>query len=449
KYPVIKLGFAGLDYDNLGLNKALDIEIDRIAKINNIILESPTFSLKFIELIKKISEIYNNPTVILIDEYDKPIIDYLEKETLSIGEKNRQILKTLFSGIKDSDKYIKFLFITGVSKFSKVSFFSELNNLTDITIDKNYSTLTGYTETEIIDNYADYLHQLEKEFYIDRKRLIENMKLWYNGYSWDAENFVYNPFSILTLFQKKSFNNYWFNTGTPTFLTKLIREKDIDIEKFESSIEIKSGLFDSYNLDNIDIYILLFQTGYLTLKEKIIDPEYFSETYKLAYPNKEVMDSFYDYLIGEFTGLNNTIFFELVKTLQAELEDNNFEQFIIILKSLYSDIPSNIFIRENEGYYHTIIFLILKLLKADIIKVEKQTNQGRVDAVIFTKKYIFVIEFKMNNVNAALKQIKEKKYYEPYLSDERKVFCVGVAFDKKNRNIKEYKIKTVEEMREQ
>ena len=444
KYPVIKISLSGIGLEKYELDEALEMIVDDIAKKNKIILEKRSYSLKFRELIVKLGE--EKPVVILIDEYDKPIIDYLENETMDIANKNRAILKSFYSVIKDLDKYIKLLFITGVSKFSKVSFFSELNNLEDITIDKNYSTITGYTEKEIVDNYSDYLKEIEKEFKIDRKRLLKTMKLWYDGYSWDAEKFVYNPFSVLNLLKKRSFSNYWFNSGTPTFLTKMIREKSIDIEKFENSLEVEGGVFDSYDITNIDINILLFQTGYLTIKEKIIDAEHFSESYKLSYPNKEVRDSFYNYLLGEFTNIAKTNFFEILKTLQSELEDNNVERFILNLKTLYSSIPYEIFIRENESYYHTVIFLILKLLKADIIEVEKQTNHGRIDAVIFTKKYIFIFEFKMSSVNAAFKQIKEKKYYEPYLSDGREVFCVGVVFDKEERNIKEHKIKTVLEL---
>jgi len=337
------------------------------------------------------------------------------------------------------------LFITGVSKFSKISFFSELNNLEDITINDKFSQITGYTENEIVTNYCQYLSQIEKKFKIDRTKLLELIKLWYNGYSWDGENFMYNPFSLLNLFSSLTFSNYWFKSGTPTFLIKIIREKSVDIEQYDTSFVVKDAIFDSYELENIDLTVLLFQTGYLTIKEIIINSEDMSQSFKLAYPNKEVKDSFYDYLIGEFTGIDKTNFFEIIKRLQTELENNSVEGFILNLKTLYSNIPSEIFIKENEYYYHTVIYLILKLLKANIIEVEKQTNQGRIDAVIFTKKYIFIMEFKMSSVNMALKQIKNKKYYEPYLSDKRGIFCVGVAFDKEKRNIKDYKIKTVNE----
>ncbi|MBN1969621.1 MAG: ATP-binding protein [Candidatus Delongbacteria bacterium] len=442
KYQVIKIGVASLDYFSLGLEHALDGFINDFASKSNIKLLKTGFAEKFKELIVALGK--DKPVVILIDEYDKPIIDYIED--MGKAEKNRQILKNFYSVVKDCDKYIKLLFITGVSKFSKVSFFSELNNLTDITLSKNYSQIVGYTENEIISNYSEYIVKVEEEFKISREKALEFIKLWYNGYSWDGNNFMYNPYSVLSLLNSKSFSNYWFNTGTPTFLTKIIKNRSIDIDKFETSFEVRRGVFDSYDLESIDINILLFQAGYLTIKEKIINSEDLSESYKLAYPNKEVKDSFYDYLIGEFTGIDKTNFFEITKNLKEELEINNIEGFISRLKTIYSQIPSNIFLKENESYYHTVIYLILKLLKADIVEVEKQTNKGRIDAVILTKKYIFVMEFKMSNVNEALKQIKEKKYYEPYISDGREVFCVGVAFDKEERNIKEYKVLTVQEM---
>ena len=444
KYSVIKISFSKLDYEGLGLKIAIENKLKAFEEKENIILKKTTIKDSFIELIETLGK--EKPVVILIDEYDKPIIDYIENKTLNKATENREILKNFYSAIKDCDKSIKLLFITGVSKFSKVSFFSELNNLEDITINDNFSQIIGYTENEIVVNYCEYLSQIEKKFQIDRKRLFELIKLWYNGYSWDGENFMYNPFSLLNLFSSLGFSNYWFKSGTPTFLTKIIREKNVAIEQYDTSFVVKDAIFDSYELENIDLTVLLFQTGYLTIKKIIINLEDMSQSFKLAYPNKEVKDSFYDYLIGEFTGIDKTNFFEIIKQLQTELENNNVEKFILNLKTLYSNIPSEIFIKENEYYYHTVIYLILKLLKADIIEVEKQTNQGRIDAVLFTKKYIFVMEFKMSSVNIALKQIKNKKYYEPYLSDERKIFCVGVAFDKEKRNIKEYKIKTVKEL---
>ncbi|PID30650.1 MAG: AAA family ATPase [Candidatus Cloacimonadota bacterium] len=443
-YPVIKINFAEIGLEELDLGKALDRVLTNIGKSYNIILEEKTYSLKFRELIEKMSK--ENPVAILIDEYDKPIIDYIESSKREKAEENRDILRAFYSIVKGSDKYIKLFFMTGISKFSKVSLFSELNNLTDITFNDKYINITGYTKSEIEVNYFHYLEVLEKKFKYDRETLFDKIKLWYDGYSWNGEDFVYNPYSLLSFFNNNKFNNYWFQSGTPRFLTKLIREKDVDIIKYENSFEVDSNVFDSYDIDNIDSSIILFQAGYLTIKGVTVDPEYGSETYRLAYPNKEVKDSFYSHLAGEFTGLEKTSFFEIIKKLNNNLENNLFDKFIMDIQAIYSNIPQPIFIGERESYYHTVIFIILKLMKANIIEAERMTNYGRVDAVIETKSYIYVVEFKMNSVDEALKQIKEKKYYQPYLNDGREVICVGVAFSKEERNIKEYKTVDVEEL---
>ena len=217
------------------------------------------------------------------------------------------------------------------------------------------------------------------------------------------------------------------------------------MEKFEKSFYVKDSIFDSYNIENIDLTVLLFQTGYLTIKGKIINPEEFSVQYKIAYPNKEVRDSMYDFLISEYTEINKTEFYEITKELKESLEQNDLEHFIVILKSLYANIPFEIFIKNAESYYHTIIYLILKLLGVKVI-VEKHSNKGRIDAIIETKKYIFIMEFKMGDVNSALRQLKSKRYYEQFLNDDREIYNVGIAFDEKKRNIKEFQSKSVEEL---
>ncbi len=444
KNTVIKIPFALLDYEGLGLQKAIEHFLKDLEVKYKVKDKKETLKARFIEIIQTAGK--EKPVVILVDEYDKPIIDYLEQKTLEKAYENRDILKNFYSSMKDCDKYIKMLFITGVSKFSKVSFFSELNNLTDITIDNNFSQIVGWTEKEIVENYDYYLIEVEKSLNTTREKLLKAMKLWYNGYSWDAKNFVYNPYSVLTFLQKKKFSNYWFNTGTPTFLTKQMREKSLDIEKYDSAFMANDFIFDSYELENLDLTVLLFQAGYLTIKRAEMDEEDFSLSYELAYPNKEIKDSLYFFLMQEYARVDKTDIYEICKTLQNYLEQNDLANFFIRLQTIYSEIPSEIFIAEKEYYYHTVIYIILKLMKVESVKVEKQTNHGRIDAVIFTKKYIFVIEFKMKSVNEALKQIKDKKYYEPYLSDEREIFCVGVAFGVKERNIKEYKVKTVKEL---
>ncbi|PIE78367.1 MAG: AAA family ATPase [Candidatus Delongbacteria bacterium] len=441
KYPVIKISLSGIGLDTYTLVEALDRLVSNVAKKYNIKLEEKDYSIKFQELIVKLSK--ENPVVVLIDEYDKPIVDYITD--LDTARKHREVLKKFYSVIKDLDKHIKLLFITGVSKFSRVSFFSELNNLTDITVNRNYSNIAGYTEEEIIDNYEDYLKPIEKEFGFDRKGVMDAIKLWYNGYSWDAENFVYNPYSVISLFEAREFNNFWFRSGTPTFLTKFIKDNMIDFTKFDTEVIIDADTLDSYEIDNIDITVLLFQAGYLTIKEKIRDPEFFSVSYKLAYPNMEVRESFYKFLIADYTSIDKTIFSSIIRKLKENLVKREVDHFFLGFKSVFADIPFNIFMEKDESYYHSIIYLTMRLIGANILP-EKGSSRGRVDAIVSTPKYIYIIEFKMSSANDALRQIENRKYYEPYLSDGREITCIGVSFDRKERNIKEYKALSIDEL---
>ena len=437
--PVINLEFSGMDYKNLGLEKALERELDKIARKFNISFKnSTTYQEKFLELVETLGK--EKRVVILIDEYDKPIIDFLDKDKRHIAEENRQILKNLYSGLKKSDEFIRLLFITGVSKFARVSIFSELNNLEDITMVEKYSQIAGYTTEEIFDNYGSYLNQIKDKYGLENDFFVHTLQQWYDGYSWDAKNFLYNPFSILNLCSSQAFNNYWFKSGTPTFLTKLIRSKNINVSAYDDSFLVSEYGLDSYDIENIDIPTLLFQTGYLTLKERIIDPNDFSSTFRLAYPNKEVRDSFYHYLIGEYTGFDRTHFYEFTSRIKESLEQNDIEEFILNLKALYASIPYDIFINNLEAYYHTVVYLILRLLGLRI-SVEVETARGRLDAIVKTDKYIYVMEFKMGTADQALKQIEDRKYYEPYQNEVQQLILMGIAFDEDVKNIHEYLVK--------
>ncbi len=438
QFPIIKICMSSLDYANRGLNIVLQKKLEDIAKDYEIELESTTVKEKFEELILKLSK--KNPVVILIDEYDKPIIDYIEEKYHDTAEKNRQIMKNFYSILKDLDAHIRFLFITGVSKFSRVSIFSELNNLTDLTINRKYSSIVGYTEQEIIDNYEGYLVELEEEYNWDREKLLERIKFWYNGYSWDAKNFLYNPYSVLNLLNSLEFENFWFKSGTPTFLTKLIKERNIDVKEYDQQINISRSVLDSYEISNIDTSVLLFQTGYLTIKEYLRDEELVS--FQMGYPNMEVKSSLYLFLGAEFAGLHNLKYSDTVNRLMIALKKNKIEDFIKSIRVLFAKIPNNLASNQKESYYHTVLYLALKFIGIQI-DVEVNTNHGRIDAIVKTKDYIYIMEFKMTNAGAALKQIKEKKYYEPYLNDEREIICLGIAFDAGDRNVKGYEVESL------
>ncbi|PID26967.1 MAG: AAA family ATPase [Candidatus Cloacimonadota bacterium] len=443
RFPVIKISFSNLAYHSLPLEDVISKELDLIAEVNSITFDkSEIYSEKFRELIQKLGE--KNPVAILIDEYDKPIIDYITD--IETAEINREVLKKFYSVVKDLDKHIKLLFITGVSKFSRVSFFSELNNLTDITIKKQYADITGYSEKEIEDNYGEYLREIEDEFNLDRKGLMELIKLWYNGYSWDGKTFVYNPYSVISFLNDREFKNFWFKSGTATFLVKQIREKDLNIKDYDTFINVPETALDSYEINNIDITVLLFQAGYLTIKEKIINPHNFSLSYNLGYPNLEIRQSLYLLLGAEFSDIQSGLYSQKAQSLLNSLDSNNMEIFIDTLRSIFASIPNNLVSGKYESYYHTVIYLALMFIGTNI-KVEQKTNNGIIDAVVETKDFVYIMEFKMSSASSAIKQIKEKKYYEPYLSDKREVFCMGIAFDKKDRNVDDFIIVGLDELR--
>ena len=429
--PVIKISFSNIDYKTLGLEKAIELVLTKLAQEHGIELSMSSYSLKFDELIRKLAE--KEKVVILIDEYDKPIIDYLDN--LDQAEENRKTLKNFYSIIKDADQYIRFFFITGVSKFSKVSIFSDLNNLEDITLNDEFSTLLGWTQEELEHYFSEYIAIAEKRYanyYSDIKPVI---KQWYNGYSWDGVNFVYNPVSLLIFFRNRIFNNYWFSTATPTFLMTMIREKQytaFDIEKCEVNI----SLLDKYDLKTMTLLPLLFQTGYLTIKHY----DFFTGKIILDYPNKEVADSFSTYILSELTigELDKTDV--LLGHITNAFTGNNIEKFIEAINVLFKNIPYTL-IEEREKYYHSIFYTIMKLLGVKI-EAEILTIDGRIDAVVKTENSIYIIEFKINHSAAiAIDQILKKDYASKYSNDSRPKYLLGINFDTETKRADDYQFR--------
>lgn len=435
KYPVIHLDFLGKKYGNpQELNDTLEFMIDRNARNYGIELKEKGYDKRFNELIRQLSR--EEKVVILVDEYDKPIITHVENR--EIAKENRNILRTFYEAIKEADEHLKFVFITGVSKFSKVSLFSGLNNLYDITIDETYSTLLGYTEAELLHYFEDRIDRLAQEG--DREQWLEDIRHWYNGYSWDGKNFVYNPFSVLHFFQKRQFGNYWFETGTTTFLIDAIKKYDVDVAQLD---RYKAGeaIFESFDIERLNVASLLFQTGYLTIKE-IESIDRTRRLYILSYPNLEVKESLLEHILGDFSARFANEISVIVYDLKQALLGDNMEHFFEILKSLFARIPYDIFIKEKESYYQTVIYLILTLIGINV-KTEVETNVGRLDAVIESEDYIYILEFKMGSPESAIKQIEDKEYYQPYLQSRKPIKLIGVGFDKKERNIKNYIIKSL------
>ena len=345
--PVIHLSFASMSYRELGLEKAIRVQLQTTAAEHGFhFANTDSIARMFAELLEKLAK-QQGKVVILIDEYDKPLIDYLDD--IPLAKTNQQVMKTFYSIIKDSDPYIEFLLITGVSKFSRVSLFSDLNNLYDLTLDTRHAALVGYTQSEVEQYFTLYMTEVEQHLNIDRTTLLARIREWYNGYTWDLRTAVYTPYSILNFFQAKTFRNFWFETGTPTFLPKLMRREKVyrldDLEVVETALS-------NYDIERLQLTPVLFQTGYLTLKSR---DEY--GLYRLDYPNHEVQASMTLYLMAEWAHEEPARTTPMVVKLHKAFLANDMAAVIEIIKTVFKKIPYPIFIQDREAYYHSLIYL--------------------------------------------------------------------------------------------
>ncbi len=434
-YPVIHLDFLNISYKDSTLAEGLKMYLREVAQKENIELRgnSPRDFLR--SLIIELKAKYQQNVVILIDEYDKSIIDYIDEPIQA--SLNRDTLKHFFGTLKGMTADLQFIFLTGVSKFSKVSLFSDLNNLTDLTLKDHFSTALGYTQAELETYFVDYLERESSKKNMPLPELLAEIKRWYNGYSWNGVDTVYNPYSILNFLDDGKFLNHWFSTGTPTMVVKLLNKRYIRDFK-----DVPFGVFEleRYDITQIEKHLvsLLFQTGYLTITEKTEE-----ESFLLNYPNKEVRDSFNYFRVAEYIE-GNTSLEELKYNLKTSLFEGNMDLFVENLTILFAQIPYQIVIPNREAYYQLIIYLTLKILGLEII-AEDNTNKGRIDAIIFVPNYIYIIEFKFSSsTKQALLQIKDKKYYEKYLTDNRPICLVGMNFDYENRTVVECVMEKIE-----
>ncbi len=428
--PVLHIPFSSLDYKINGLYEELQQYIQDAAREHEIELRPDSLKNQFEELLRKLAT-KENRVVLLIDEYDKPLIDYLGKE-IEQAKENREILKNFYSIIKDSDPHLRLVFITGVSKFSKVSIFSDLNNLNDITLHKRYSTMLGYTQEELEANFAEHIKALAEEEGLSN--VLPKIKEWYNGYSWDARNFVYNPFSILLLFDNLRFANHWFKTATPTFLIDLIRKQEF----YElDGMLVGDSMFDSFDLENLQLAALLFQTGYLTIKHYDRD----RMLYTLGYPNFEVRKSMLEYLIDVFSKLPHPEVRAYVYEVADALRKKDLKKVEEIFNILLRSLPYQLY-EERERLYHIIIHLFFKYMALDVHS-EVNTSRGRADALVELEDKIYCFEFKYNqSPEEALAQIKEKGYLDKYQSSGKELIAVGVNFSPEKREVEEFAVET-------
>jgi Predicted AAA-ATPase/PD-(D/E)XK nuclease superfamily len=419
-YPVIRMSLDAIGHTG-GLSEALAEAMHDIAKKFKIKLRKKQAGSLFKELIEAVVEKTGKQVVILIDEYDRPIVDYIDPYNLTMANKQRDILKDFFSILKNASNNIRFLLITGVSKFSKVSIFSELNHLDDLTLDPHYAALCGYTQTELEHYFAPFLKVMPPE-------TLEKMKLWYDGYSWDGATFVYNPLSVLKFFKHKTYTNFWFETGTPTFLIKLMRKRFT--YKLEET-EVSDLILESFRLekfDELDVNSLLLQTGYLTIKEKTS-----RETFILDYPNKEVKKAFGQFLLSEYTQTPVTVPYG-ANILRA-LDQNNLAEVINIINNLIQSVPDQNYVKDEEKFFHAIIHLIFTMVGSDP-RTEMHTAVGRMDTIIITTDRIFLFEFKIGGTaDAAIQCIKDRHYADSLRLRNKPITGVGVVFSAATKGV--------------
>ena len=387
-----------------------------------------TIGGRFSAIIREIHEKTGEQVVILVDEYDKPILDVLDDP--SRAAEMRDVLRDFYAVIKPLDSHIRFVFLTGVSKFVKTGIFSGLNNLKDITLDRRYSSLCGYTEENIRDDFSAW-------FAVSDSKLVRE---WYNGYSWTGES-VYNPFDILLYFDSNLFKPYWFETGTPSFFLKLWQSQPRIPAEYEGLIA-GDDLLGSFDPDQIRLETLLFQAGYLTIKSWTSNPEE-GTWYTLGFPNREVKESFHKSILNLLRKDATPLSFPDIRNL---LGSGNVDGFHRQLKSFLASIPHDWF-RKNplaqfEGYWASLVYSYLASLGYEIIP-EDTTNKGRIDLTVKTALYTWIFEFKVKGIDktgdlSPLKQIQNRGYSEKYRSDKRQLIEIGIVFDPETRNIDEY-----------
>lgn len=435
--PVILINFNDLDYHSQTLEVALTNYMDELAAAQGIILTTPHYKDKFRELIVSLAA--EQKIALLIDEYDKAITDLLENEQKV--QEHVTTLKNFYSVLKaTAADYLHFVLLTGVSKYGKISLFSDLNNLLDITMDRRFATLLGYTQAELEQYFPERIDQLAQTYNMSRPEMLALIAHWYNGYSWDGVNKVYVPFSTLVFLEQQMFANHWFSTATPSFLLKLLRKQQIPAYELER-VGGGSTLVDSADVNNINVHSLLFQTGYLTVKQVRTGISGQAQ-FILGYPNFEVAQAFQQLLLIDYLGeRGERLAGTILLRLEEALSSRNVEGFTNVLKSVFASIPHTLFLPQ-EAYYHSLVYLLLKLLGFTIL-AEPLTNVGRIDAVVELPEAVYILEFKTSTAKIALDQIRNKQYDLPYRNQGKPIILLGIAFDQENRNIAEWKMEQI------
>ena len=388
---------------------------------------------RFIHIIEAAYQQTGMPVVILVDEYDKPLALNLDNEELQ--DEFRGILKAFYGVMKSCDRYIKMGFLTGVTKFSKVSVFSDLNNIDDISMWDRYVTICGITEEEIRNNFDAEVEQLAISAKMTKDQCYEELKRRYDGYHFCEDSIgIYNPFSLLSTLNKKKFGNYWFETGTPTLLVNLLKQTSFNLNDIEDET-ISSDLLGSVDSMKVNPIPVIYQSGYLTVKD--YDSRF--KEYHLGFPNEEVRTGFFNFLLPIYTNAKqNPTQYNITKFIR-EVEGGQPEAFMTRLTAMMADTDYRI-VGDAELYFQNFLYVFFRLLGV-YVEVERATSDGRTDMIVQTPDYIYIFEFKLDKTAAiALQQIEEKGYARPFAADERTLYKIGVNFSSEKRCVDDWKI---------
>ena len=446
EYPVFYLDFNVGRYDlEEALAESLDYFLRKEEKLYGLKNEGDSFGKRFQSLIETAYNKTGRQVVILVDEYDKPLLQTMGiNETLN--EEYRNTLKAFYSVIKTCDQYIRFAFLTGVTKFSKVSIFSDLNNLQDISMLNDYAEICGLTQSEIENTFKPEIEKLADKNKNSYDKMLEELKKRYDGYKFSVlGESVYNPFSILNTLNSGELKNYWFSTGTPTFLVNYLKDAYYNIPDLDGKVELDESMLNEYRVDTKNPIPILFQSGYLTIKEYIEEVN----MYRLGFPNDEVRYGFLKNLFPSYSSLRpdetGVSIWKFVEDIRAGNVDEFMERMQVIIAGVpYDNLPKDK-LKLREQNYQTAVYLIFKLM-GQFVQTEIHCAKGRADCIVHTKDSIYIFEFKLMSAGSAddaITQIKEKGYASQFKAEGKKIILIGSSFDEEERTIGEWKTEKI------
>ena len=435
QYPVIHLDLNAKKFDTEeDLIRLIDRQLLVYESVYGRVPTDVTIDDRFVSLIRNAAEKSGERVVILVDEYDKPMLQAIGNDGLQ--SQYRNTLKAFYGVLKSMDGYIKFALLTGVTKFGKVSVFSDLNNLEDISRNKYYADICGISEEELLKNFSDDIQELASANGQSFDQACEQLRTDYDGYYFCPGSIgIYNPFSLLNTLKSRQYGSYWFETGTPTYLVELLKKHKYDLYRMAHE-KTTSDVLDSIDASSTNPIPVIYQSGYLTIKGYIPEPR----IYELGFPNREVEEGFLKFLLPYYTPLQETESGFAIWDFISDVKSGDIDGFMERLQSFLADCPYEL-AKDVELHYQNVLFIVFRLAGL-YTKVEYHTSRGRIDLVLQTDSYVYVMEFKLDGTaEQALQQIEDKQYALPFAKDSRKVYSIGVNFSSETRNIDKWIVK--------